>query len=60
MFTNLTRKRIEIGNSLFNEAERNVNRAYALLTEAETTAAEILETLKSKLLNSATYPNFRS
>lgn len=54
MFNKLPRKRIEIGNFLFEEGERDINRAYALLMEAEKTAAEILGTLKSKLLDSAT------
>lgn len=52
-FDNLTRKRIEIGNSLFDKGSRNVNLAYDLLREAENTAAEILGILKSKLLDSA-------
>ncbi len=53
MFESLSRKRIEIGNCLFDVGARDVNRAYALLREAENTAAEILGTLKSKLLESA-------
>jgi hypothetical protein len=54
MFNNFTRKRIEMGNSLFDERQRDLSRAYSLLTEAEATAAEILDTLRTKLLRSVT------
>jgi hypothetical protein len=48
-FEAFTRKRIEMGNSIFDQDHKNLNLAYRELKEAESIAVQIFTTLKNKL-----------